>query len=77
MAMLARLVKRKAKPAAEALFILQSGAPLTYNSFVTHIKEALRAVHLDPTGSFAGLHLRGVMRGTRPPLNSKIHINVY
>ena len=50
-AMLTWLVKRNAKPAAEGpLFVLQSGAPLTCNSFVAHFKEALMAVHIDPTG---------------------------
>ena len=49
-AMLAWLVKRKAKPAAEGhLFILQSGVPLTNKSFVTHFKEALVEACIDPT----------------------------
>ena len=50
-AMLTWLVKRNAKPAAKGpLFVLQSGAPLTCNSFIAHFKEALMAVHIDPTG---------------------------
>ena len=57
-AMLAWLVKRKAKPAAEGpLFVLQAGAPLTRNSFVAHFKEALMAAHIDPIG-FSGYSFR-------------------
>ena len=52
-AMLAWIVKRKVKPAAEGpLFVLQSGVPLTRNSFVTHCKEALVEARIDPTGFF-------------------------